>query len=395
MERFSQPEKENIYNLIYNNIKQGVALHKIIYENDRPVDYQLIEVNEAFVKLTGIPKEKAIKSRASDLYGLKEPPYLKRYARVAKAGKTEEFETYYKPMDKYFKITATSPKQGFFITLFQDITEEKRLNKELSLKDFAINQAGFGVFWINPDGSIKYVNKKACNYLNYEKEELQKMKVSEIDPMHPKSKRKEIWDNIKKEQSRTFETVHQTKSGKFISVKVNSRYINYQGEEYEFAFIVDISKRKQKERKLHYNLYHDNLTGLFNPTFIDRKADEIDRNLSLPYSIIMADINGLRMINDSYGHKKGNQVIKKVAGLLKSSIDEDNVLARYSGDEFVIYQPDGDESAAEQTIKKIDKNLKDLNEEDCIITIGLGYAVKNNNETFYEVLNNSQRSLYK
>ncbi|MFW6301589.1 MAG: HD domain-containing phosphohydrolase [Bacillota bacterium] len=395
MDLFNKYDKENIYNLIYNNIKQGVALHKIIYEGKVPIDYQIKDVNEAFVNLIGIPKETAVKAMATDLYNLQEPPYLEKYAQVAKTGKTEEFETYFEPMDRYFKITVTSPKKDFFITLFQDITEEKMLNKELSLKDFSINQAGFGVFWINPDGTIKYVNNEACNYLNYKKEKLQQMNVSEIAPMYPKWKRKEIWEIIKKEKSRTCETFHQTRNGKLIPVKVNSRYINYQGEEYEFAFIVDISERKQRERELHYNFYHDNLTGLFNSTFIDRKADEIDRNIPANYSVIMADINGLRMINDSYGHKKGNQVIKKVASLLKSSIDEDEVLARYGGDEFIIYQPDSDEFTAEQTINRIDKNLKDLNEKECIITIGLGYATKCNNETFYEVLNRAQRSLYK
>lgn len=396
MNKPSQFDKKNNYNLIINNIKQGVSLHKIVYKEDTAVDYQITEVNEAFKKLTGISKEAARNVYASDLYGSIKPPYLKRYARVAETGKIEEFETYYEPMDKFFKITVTSPKQGYFTTLFQDITEDKKRNKELSLKEFSINEAGFGVLWINPDGSIKYVNKKVCDDLNYNKEELQQMKVSDIDPDYPENRRKEIWEELKKEKSKSFETIHETKDGGLIPVKVTSRYINHEGEEYEFAFIVDITERKQKERELQYNLYHDNLTGLFNSTFIDRKAEEIDRNIDSAYSIIMADINGLKMINDSYGHKKGNEVIIKVARLLKSLIKSDDILARYSGDDFVIYQPDGDEFTVEQTVKRINKKFNNFNDEEITITIGLGHAIKSKiNETFYEVLNRSQRSLYK
>ncbi|RJQ55805.1 MAG: PAS domain S-box protein [Actinobacteria bacterium] len=111
---------------LFNHMAEGVALHEVVYEDDRPVDYRILDVNEAFERIVGIGRGAAIGRLASDLYGTGEPPYLEVYARVAETGRAEGFETYFSPMEKHFSISAFSPGKGLFGTVFTDITGRKR-----------------------------------------------------------------------------------------------------------------------------------------------------------------------------------------------------------------------------------------------------------------------------
>lgn len=382
------------WNIIFNNIAEGVCLHKIIYEGNTAVDYKLLKVNKQYTNLIGFSKEDAEGAYASELYRSKQPPYLERYVRVAEKNKTEVFETYYAPLDKYCSIKVISPQDKYFITFFKEITKEKKNYQELMLKDFLIDNAGFGVFWLKPNGSIKYANKKICENLKYTKQELQELKIPDIDPMYPEEKKKEAWRKLKKLNTRTFKTVHKTSEEKLIPAKVTSQYINYRGREYEFAFIVDITEQKKKEREIRYNLYHDYLTGLFNSKYIDKKAEEIDENTKATYSIIAVDINGLKMINNIHSYKKGNEVIIKTAEILRSVIGKENIVARNSGDEFLVCLPNAGNLEAEKLISKIELSFKSLDYE-ITINLGLGYATQKNGEKFYKVFNRAIRNMHK
>ncbi|MCF8002312.1 MAG: hypothetical protein K9K76_10720, partial [Halanaerobiales bacterium] len=128
-------EKKELIENIYNNIEQGLCLHEIIYNNDNePIDYKILDVNKAYEKLLNISKENAVGSLGSELYTREAPPYLDIYAKTVETGNTQSFEVYYEPINKHLSITVTSPKQGQFITLFNDITEIKAREKELENK---------------------------------------------------------------------------------------------------------------------------------------------------------------------------------------------------------------------------------------------------------------------
>ena len=119
-------ESEEKLSALYASMVEGVALHEIIYdESENPVDYVITDINPSYEKITGLSREKALGQKASELYGINEPPYLDVYARVASSGKPESFETYFPPMKKHFSISVFSPARGKFATVFSDITERK------------------------------------------------------------------------------------------------------------------------------------------------------------------------------------------------------------------------------------------------------------------------------
>ena len=134
--------------------------------------------------------------------------------------------------------------------MVQDITEQKQAQKKLHLTEFSINKSKWLVFWITPEGKIEYVNDRACQKLNYKREELIGKYVWDIDPDFPADIRKERWQKLKKEGSLTFESEHMTKDGESFPVEVTSHYVNYEGKEYDFSFCQDITERRRQEKEL-------------------------------------------------------------------------------------------------------------------------------------------------
>lgn len=118
-------ESENRYRSLFSEMTEGFALHEIVYDsNQEPIDYRILNVNPSFEKLIGIEAENAVGLLSTKLYGVEEAPYLDIYSRIAKTGEYQSFQIYFSPLDRYFQISAFSPKSGFFATIFTDITEQ-------------------------------------------------------------------------------------------------------------------------------------------------------------------------------------------------------------------------------------------------------------------------------
>ena len=126
--------------------------------------------------------------------------------------------------------------------------------------------------------------------------------------------------------------------------------------------------------------YKDQLTDLYNRRFFEEEMKRLDTQRKLPISIIMADLNGLKIINDSYGHEKGDEILKRTAKILKNSIRKEDVLARQGGDEFAILLPQTQKDEAQEVINRIKRKTDKTRDEVIPISIALGVATKENKE---------------
>ena len=119
-----------------------VALHELVCDPDgTPRDYRLTDVNDAFLRLTGLKREEAVGRLASAVYRAVPPPYLAEYAQTALSGTPRHFETYYPPLEKHFQISAVPLGCGRFATIASDITENKRAEERLRSLLAESNQA--------------------------------------------------------------------------------------------------------------------------------------------------------------------------------------------------------------------------------------------------------------
>ena len=120
----------------------------------------------------------------------------------------------------------------------------------------------------------------------------------------------------------------------------------------------NITERKQAEDRLRYLGFHDMMTGLYNRSFFEEELKRLDAKRQLPLSIIIGDIDGLKLVNDTLGHRKGDQLIVKVAGIIKKACRTEDIVCRWGGDEFAILLPKTDTETAEQICDRIRKTCE-------------------------------------
>jgi PAS domain S-box-containing protein len=125
-------ESEARFRGLFECMTEGVALHEVIYDDqDKAMDYRVLATNPAFAVQTGLQPDQIRGQLASAAYGTGEGPFLEIYARVAQTGEPAAFETFFPPLQRHFNISATSPKPGQFITVFEDITARKGMEEAL------------------------------------------------------------------------------------------------------------------------------------------------------------------------------------------------------------------------------------------------------------------------
>ena len=150
---------------------------------------------------------------------------------------------------------------------------------------------------------------------------------------------------------------------------------------------------KKQNKRIKYLSFHDEMTGLYNRRYFENKLDELKNPERHNLSVIIADINNLKVINDNHGHKKGDQYIKSAANLLQSELRKKDIISRIGGDEFAIILPDTNKNECAQIIKRIKKRVK--RHPDKYFSIAFGYIYNSSNyKSLEEMINAADRKMY-
>lgn len=159
--------------------------------------------------------------------------------------------------------------------------------------------------------------------------------------------------------------------------------ITFNGKPAILGVAIDVTQQKRALAEVEYLSYHDKLTGLHNRAYLEDKANAND---SLPLSIIIGDVNGLKMVNDAFGHQVGDLMLQKAAEILSANCGEDDLLARWGGDEFIIMLPNCTIETARTICAKIYQACAEFNDYPAGLSISLGTATKNYPEQSIEEL---------
>ena len=161
--------------------------------------------------------------------------------------------------------------------------------------------------------------------------------------------------------------------------------------------IQDITAREKAEEYLRYLGTHDVMTGLNNRTFFEETLHRLEKEGPAPVSILIADLNGLKNINDTLGHQAGDAMIRRAAEVLKASLEPGQTAARIGGDEFAIFMPAADAKAAGEAVQRVEM-LVVLNNKfyrDPELSISLGAATSQPGLPLEKVISQADNTMYR
>ena len=167
-----------------------------------------------------------------------------------------------------------------------------------------------------------------------------------------------------------------------------------------YATLEDITQQKQREDEIIYLNTHDVLTGLYNRAHFDAETKRLDQADQLPLTVVIGDINGLKLINDAFGHAEGDKILYETARVLKKCCRNEDILARVGGDEFCILLPQTDSETANAILRRIqdacEKHERNAQRGVHFLSISLGFGTKERiDEAFSDVFRTAEDFMYR
>lgn len=216
---------------------------------------RLVYVNQAECDALGRSREEILSLSIPDIDPLVSKETWASFWSELKTAGGMNFESQRKSKQQIFPVQVTATYlpfdgQEYCFSLVSDITERKRAERELRMMKFSLENASDAGFWVDPKARIIYANGAACRSLGYSREELVTLSIPDIDPLFPRATWDSFWEKNKARGTLTFETQHKSKDGRVFPVEVTTNYLQFDGQEYSFAFAHDITERRALEGQL-------------------------------------------------------------------------------------------------------------------------------------------------
>jgi diguanylate cyclase (GGDEF)-like protein/PAS domain S-box-containing protein/putative nucleotidyltransferase with HDIG domain len=283
----------------------------------------------------------------------------------------------------------------YFVGMGMDMTQRNQLNERLQKYKVLAENANDAMLFIDKEGNINEVNDAAIRMYGYTYEEF--MKINIFDLRHTE-KDPNVTEQMEKADKfgLIFETIHYLKDGTPIPVEVSSQGTYLGDKRILLSIVRNISERKKAEKEIIYLSYNDQLTGLYNRRFYEEEIIKLNTERSIPTALIIADVNGLKLTNDAFGHKAGDMLLQKISNILKQECGVNGTVSRIGGDEFVILLPKTDENEATKIVQRINLAIENEKTDNVILSISMGVAVKENTfEDIDEIFKKAEANMYR
>lgn len=291
------------------------------------------------------------------------------------------------------------------LAFIEDITEKKQYMDELASSEFTFRtlfeNSADAIFIIDED-KISDCNQASVKYFEVaDKSELiGRSPYGDGEYFQPDGQLSEIkgreWVELCLEEGKAkFEWWHKRHDGVEIPVEIMLSKIILKGRVVVHALCRDITERKDLENHLQYMSYRDQLTGVYNRRFFEEELLRLDVPRNLPFTVVMADVNGLKLINDSFGHSAGDELLQRAAKIIQEGFRSEDVVSRIGGDEFAIILPKTSEETAVEIIKRIETLMMQEELYNMDISIAFGSKTKLGSEDIHQILKSAEDLMYK
>lgn len=157
----------------------------------------------------------------------------------------------------------------------------------------------------------------------------------------------------------------------------------------------DVTERQRAEERIRYISFHDTVTGLYNRAYFEEEIRRLDTERELAISIIMGDVNNLKLVNDVFGHAEGDKLLQAIARILHKACRKNDIIARWGGDEFAVILPKTDLSTAQEINERINQIAGETGGTAIQPSIALGAAVKmSRDRNIFQVIRQAEKEMY-
>ncbi len=262
---------------------------------------------------------------------------------------------------------------------------------------------GDGVMVIDNNGTIEMLNKVAQRLTGWTETEAAGRHYRDILTLSHEEGQYPLGDPI--EKALKTDTIQELESNAILTARDGARYhledsaAPIKDESGATVGVVlvfrDVTEKKQQLNRIEYLSFHDALTGLYNRRFFEEELQRLDNPRNLPISIIMGDVNGLKLTNDVFGHAYGDLLLQKIADTLRAICRSDDIIARWGGDEFVILLPQTSGKEAADIVERIKKNFAQEKIKAIRGSISMGIDTKREpGAEMLQVLANAEERMY-
>ncbi|MBI2353788.1 MAG: PAS domain S-box protein [Deltaproteobacteria bacterium] len=372
----------------------------------------IVYVNHKFCEMTGYAAEELIgrKPRMLKSGDLSAQVYRQLWDTITAGGEWQgEFHNRKKDGERFWTLATISPIRNWrgeithFIAVQEDITERKRTEealRESEEKYRFVVEFSPDIICVHQDERIVFVNHAGLSFMGLE-DAAGAYGRSVFDFIH-EDYHDLVRESIEKllagvEESPILELKLVRPDGGTVDVEAMSSPFIHENRPAIHAIIRDITARKGVEVQLRHVSTHDMLTGLYNRAFFEEEMKRLARGRQFPVSIVSADLDGLKSVNDSLGHEAGDRLLQTAAQVLIAAFRAEDMVARIGGDEFAVLLPGADANAAEEAVKRIRKCQDDANRanNEFSVTISLGAATAESEEDLSHAFKLSDERMYK
>lgn len=278
------------------------------------------------------------------------------------------------------------------------------LMEENKLLYNTLMSASDGIISTDKNGNVRLVNTTAEKLLGWKQDEVLGKAFDEIfNIIYEKTREKcesplKIVFSTKRTTELNYNILLISKEGAETPIEDSASPIR-NSEGFIIGMILifrDISEKKKKNEKIQYLSFHDQLTKLHNRRFFENALERMDIEENYPLGFIIADVNGLKLANDAFGHLVGDKLLQKAAYVMKKSCKANDVIARIGGDEFAILLPKTNLRGAELLVEKMQKSTYFEKVGSINLSISFGCACKNTcSNKIANIFKKAEKNMYK
>lgn len=380
--------------LIIENFPIGFIYLKAVFDQDgKTVDFIVVSTNKEFEYLFNIDRTSILNKKLSEterIAPFSQSEFIPLLTTLKKSDIKQSFNKYNLKLNKWFEISFYLPKEHEVALFFSDITKSIQPFTDTSIL-FNIASDLFTISDLS--GTYVQVNQVWSKIYGYSIKDVENHSIWEFVHVDEYSQIKNIINSLSySNENANYTTRLRHKNGNISFIEWSSQK---QGDRI-YSVGRDVTDRIYREKEIEHLSFHDVLTGLLNRRFLEEEMKRLNTHRNLPISLIMCDVNRLKLINDAFGHEKGDELIKYAANVLKESCRPDDLVSRWGGDEFILFLPKTSYKDSVKIVERIKTNSMKYEINSIQLSIACGVYTKEDDDlSIQDLLRNSEDAMYR